>query len=715
MSISTQWVAEANQQNTRSPSQWAADAQTLAQALVKREATAESAATLELWKNNCLQGAFSDLQYPSKDAGDDIAPLHEHLERVRKLASAAIGKSGDAASAYAACAAQALAYYTAQQYTTRNWWHIQLGLALKVGGCLLLLAGTDQAGAIGGSLDYLQRTSNVDLGHTGANQMNFAYVQLLWAIAGWKAKHETQYLAHAYAASRAVAQCCEVVISSGPTEGEGIRVDSSYSQHNPVTSDKRVQSQLYAGTYGEVFLSEFFKFNEVLTGVFALTAESLVTIERHLTEGVGWFGYAGRYDFHVMGRAVSRNAGGGTRVWSSWCKALMPTARNPALLGEMNDLATGKVLTTPGFRGTRAFWNNDFLAHIDNDFAVFCKTISTRTVGTETGNGENKKGYYMGGGSYSVHTHGKEYLGIAPVWHWQFIPGTTVERVPEFTYPQAQWGYGAEGSHDFSGVISDGQTGVATMILTRQRIQESRQTRIANAGILYCLGQAGDLTKTQRKVHTTVNQCWFNELAAVEYKGGNTHLRSGELTRSDIDQVVHDDVVYQFLKHSSVTVEMATCKGSWQAINDTLPDTEVSGEVFSLWINHVLGASNDYAYAIRKKGTAAAKPDVVCTDHAHYVDIKDAGVAAGAVFTTSTVIALAPVKITALAAMAFVAKYDTSTLTLTVGDPTQKLDQIEVQLDWKSSTYTHVIKLPTGDDHRGKSVTVAFTEKGVIG
>ncbi|MBK4997844.1 hypothetical protein IAE37_000120 [Pseudomonas sp. S31] len=710
MSLSDGWVTLATGQIKSNGAIWAHDAEVVFRRLVVEESIRETSATLQKWADSCVGGQFADIDYPPSEAKENTAPLYEHLERVRKLASAGLEEKEMHRSAYLATACAALAFYTSNDYTTSNWWHRELGLGLSTGRCLILLAAAGQSSAIMQSLTYIESIANVDLGHSGANQTDFAYIQLLWSLAGWKGPEASHYLAHAYAASRAVAQCTEFSARSGPAEGEGIRVDFSYSQHNPRMGE-HVCSQLYPGTYGKVLLAKFFKMHRLLTGVLALTPESLRQVEGHLTEGLGWFAYAGKYDFHTLGRAIARQDEGGISGWSTWCDGLLQNASKPHVLEELKALAAGKVLTSPSFRGTRAFWTNDYLSHINEGFAVFCKTVSTRTVGTETGNGENLMGYYMGCGTYFVHTHGKEYENLQPVWHWQYLPGSTVEKIPKFNYPLVEWGQGAWGSHDFSGVISEGSHGVATMILTRQNIKESYKTIITLPNEMYCLGMAGDLTGTTYSVHTTVNQCWQDGYAVGMNQSGSNSINSGTLTQSDFTRVLHGGLAYEFLLPASVTMEMTTSRGSWGGINKSLSADEVSAPTFSLWINHPKSGGNAYAYSIHKREADVVKPTFVCTKQAQYICKKD--VAAGAIFKAGEVVDLGVVKLIFDAPLAFIARFGASSLTLTIGDPTQKLDKIDVKLEWEKKTYNHVCELPTDGDYRGQSVTFTFTEAGV--
>jgi len=720
MSISDKWIKDAKAQMAKNPDAWLHDAEQSFTRLQGRETGSAVQPDVKAWKANFKDGAFQDIEYPQQEAGANTGPLYEHLDRVHRMASYGLLKNQ---ATYTSCAVQALEFYTAKQYTTSNWYHVNIQIPRNIGRCLVVLGGTSQSPST--CLEYIQKVSSVDLNMTGANQVDLAYNQLLWAFAGWKTTGDVKYLEYAFAASMEVSRCCEIATLGKPSWGEGIRVDYSYSQHNPYVTSKRdsVCSQLYAGEYGVVFLNHVFSVISLLSGVFSLAAASRETLERHLTEGLAWCGYAGHYNFHTRGRSISRKGGGGTGVWSKWIDVLLPTAKNPERLNELKKLATGEALTTPGFRGSRAFWTNDFLSHIDHDFAVFCKVISTRTVGTETGNGENLKGYYMGGGSYFVHTHGKEYEGIQPVWHWQYLPGTTVEEDLHFNYPKVEWGKGAWGSHDFAGVVSDGEIGVATMILTRQNIKASRKTMITLPGEFYCLGVVGDLSQAQNNVHTTVNQCWYNHDDGMVLGSENDVIRSWsdgirswpyeKSTYPNINWVEHDGLFYEFLLPANVTVEATTSQGSWKSINEGLSDVPVRGDVFTLSINHLKVSGDRYAYGIYNRADGVSARDFVCDSDLQYIFSKEKGVAAGAVFTPSTVIDLGEVKITPKNALAFIASIEASVLKLTISDPTQKLDAIEVKLEWKSSSYSHVIHLPTDLHYRGKGVTLAFTDKGV--
>ncbi|MNJ35998.1 Chondroitinase-AC precursor [compost metagenome] len=580
-----------------------------------------------------------------------------------------------------------------------------------------------------------------------------------------------------------------------PAQGEGIRLDYSFSQHNPVRNG-HVYSQLYAGGYGIELLNTVFEFMATLSGAFSLKWEAIFYIERFLENGIARFAYKGFCDFHVCGRRISRSTPG-TWGWEQWNRllqneyvsnqtdgdghkglnvlnaedSLFALTSNQQML-QMGDLLMPLLLqieqrhtlrdlkdlldwadpedllglsflplplamealesqsnVQPGDRttqrkeekaskqwfahsvGNRAYWLNDYMTHFTPDFALFTKTASTRTVGTETGNGENLKGYYMGCGSYFVVASGEEYKGIQPLWEWQQLPGTTVEQIPNFTYPLVQWGQGAWGSHDFSGVLSDGECGIASMELTKGNIKNARKSVVALQGSVICLGSAGNHSSARHPVHTTVNQSWFNREVVVKFKNGTTQsLTSGTLTRKDISEVTHDGFRYRFLNvEQNVTIDITTRTGAWKDINSGESDALVRGIVFSLWVNHAQELNDKYCYEISR--ISDAKPQdiqIVLTDDAHIVTCPELQQVIGSTFTgPSPAVRLGDFEMTLLSPLTFrVVSYFAEIRALTVADLTQKLEKTTVCMKLGSQEHTLTITLPNKGETRGKSVTL---------
>lgn len=664
------------------------------------------------WIQVLKQGRFDDIIYPPpQDSENDTAPLYEHLSRTSAIVNFA-RQDPVTYKSYYDLATEAIAFYTESDFQT-SWWHRQIGLAKDAAECLVLLSENSPSAELITSVEYLKNTTNITMELTGANQADFAYVQLFWAAAGWKISSADLYITNVYAASEAISLLCLPVSRHGPEQGEGISVDYSFSQHNP---EQGKYSQIYAGTYGFVHLENIFKFVNLLSGRLSIKTDSIRQLEQFIIEGMGWFCYAGVYDFHVCGRGISGGIQRNGRL-ATWSRILLSTTpSNPDALNELLIRSTGDETSNLYYQGTRAYWVNDYLCHLPQNFSFWNKTVSTRTVGSESGNGGNLKGYYMGCGSYFISKTGKEYLDIQPLWEWQRIPGTTVEQVPDFNYPLIDWGYGAWGSHDFSGVMGDGRVGVSSMILSRNNVKNAKKTAIALENSLLFMGTSIDTTSATHPVFTSVNQSFRNGEITLIFQDGHEELLVSEQCRSsEISEVIHDGsrYVFQHTDGQVVTVDARIRSGSWQEIDENESDDLVQGEVFSLWIEHQKGQSEQYCYEIRPVDSELKKTYATIINSADCQVLIGEGseFAAGAVYASSdNYIQLRHVKFKLITPLAFIARNtNDSILELTLSDPTQKLAEAEIMVDWGHLQYSKKLPLPTRDDFKGQSVRFVLT------
>lgn len=681
-----------------------------------------SAETVDRWLSTLMAGRFSDISYPPQQAGANVAPLIEHLDRTKGIASFARSLPVDESAVYRAASLSALVSYTDADFRTGNWWYRQVGLARRAAQAALLLAEAPRDDDIASAVLYLSETTNTTMGWTGANQADFAYIQLCWAIGGWRNSGDTSLLEWVRASSEAASDLCMPVPRHGPENGDGISVDYSFSQHNV---QKGTYSQLQAGSYGIVLASNLFTLYGLLSGAFAFRRESVRSLERFLIEGLGWFGYKGFYDFQVCGRATSRGMHGnqGLGVWAG--QLLADDPEDADALEELMRRATGDESVNRRFIANRAYWVNDYMAHITPRFALWTKAVSTRTVGTESGNGENLKGYYMGTGTCFVVKTGEEYRDIQPIWDWQRIPGSTVEQVPAFDFPLVEWGSGAWGSHDFTGAVSYGLTGVSSMILTRRNVHEARKSVFALEDRALFVGSGIDTTAATHPVCTSVAQCRFADEFIVRYKGGGEErLGLGDRrTASDIAEVIHAGIRYLFPSEPQrVTVEAATRTGSWHDINRDKPENEVSGAVFSIWIDHPQDVPGAYLYevsAVEDTIDAAWSRLAVTADEHVYFD-QEQQCAMGAVFAgESRDIAFDIATVNVVGPALFMLRsIDASHLHLVVADPVQQLDEARLVVAWAGGARPNIyrIGLPRDDDSRGMSVMVRlYPTAGVRG
>lgn len=659
------------------------------------------------WLNGFSQGKFSDISYPGTNAGNNTSPLYDHLNRTKYIANYIHYNPVPENDFYYTSAVEAINFYTNQDFKTSNWWDRQIGLAKIVSETLIILTEKHLPPPLNESISYLKRTTNTSMGQTGANQADFAYIQLLWSMSGWRNEGLISFLNEAYAASDSISSLCLPVTRHGKEDGEGISVDNSFSQHNPQSGK---YSQLYAGSYGAVLLGNIFKTQSVLYGVFSLNKAAIRSLEDFIINGMGWFSYSRLYDFQVCGRAISRGMNGSNAL-AGWCRQLMNTTpEHPEMLQELIRRADGDEGSNDYYLGCRAYWVNDYLAKISRKYCLWAKVISSRTVGGESGNGENLKGYYMGSGSHFIIRTGNEYRNIQPLWEWQRIPGTTVEQVDNFIYPLIDWGSNNWGSDDFAGVISNGEAGIASMILTRKNVKNAKKSVIMLPGKDIFAGSSIDNSSANNPVYTSVNQCNLNGDVDVYFNDGTQKLITlgGKITSDKIVEVIHDGFSYCFPTPQVITVQVGTQTGSWRDINKNGSNEIISGEIFSVWIEHEKGNATSYYYEITSTEgeTPAQKTQAIYDNLAHVITGDDKKSVAAVIFTNNGYdIVLSNVKFKVMNSLAVIASVrEDGILEITIADLTQKMEKADLLFTWGDVTSLTSFPLPEGDN-KGESIT----------
>lgn len=571
---------------------------------------------VDAWLSGFSAGKFADISYPSKfDAANaqkvvrisDVSALETHLNRIVGI-SRYLSTMTSVDNSYLDMAVKALQFYAQENYDTANWWQRQIGLAKKVCTAILLLAKhLIKKELMNDVIPYLMKTTNTHaFRHTGANLADFVTVQTIWSISAWKISGDAAYLLYLKAAVDNLSALCLPVERDGVEEGEGINIDYSISQHNP-RQGKQICSHLYSGTYGHEMLGRIFELLPVLRNEFSIGSDAINGLGKLLIHGLGWTGYAGFLDFQTCGRGVSRSSSFNNRAHGRWANSLMSYAGTEEI-GPMTELArrasTGDETKNSHFKGGKLFWVNDYLVHFGAGYGLWAKAVSKRTVGTESGNGENLKALYMGAGTYFLTRHGKEFLNIQPVWVWQRLPGTTVEQVPGFQWPALNWGQGAWGNHDFAGGVSTGGKSILSMEWSRNNISHAYKTVMAVEDRIICIGTGIDIRKAIHPVITSVNQCLLQgSVRYMDLLGREHSVAPGQtVTASDIHMVHHDGFLYTFGDlggRPNVTIHVASQKGRWSDINTAGSADLVEASLFSMWINHPAQQTGSYLYEIQ--------------------------------------------------------------------------------------------------------------------
>lgn len=227
---------------------------------------------------------------------------------------------------------------------------------------------------------------------------------------------------------------------------------------------------------------------------------------------------------------------------------------------------------TGSLSGFRYYPYSDFAAYQNKDFSFFLKTISTRTLPTETGlNSENLKGQLLNSGDAYLLNDGNEYYNLMPVWDWQKLPGITafkeackIERKP------------------FVGSVSDGQSGLTAMDYDMEnKTGEQRLTAhkiwACHKNTIVCL-IANLQTKNIKDDYTVLDQCRLQGRVAVNKR--DRVINDGVFNLKKVKWIYHHHFAYIPIKAATIELKTGKVTGRWSSINASETDSVITDSVF---------------------------------------------------------------------------------------------------------------------------------------
>lgn len=600
--------------------------------LANRQSPPTEQAVQEWVAVQAADGHFNDLDYPPNHLPvADVGVLTEHIQRLRR-----IGDYCDAhlSSKYADNAASGLQFYVAQDYRPQNNWFRTIGLARTACIAAMLVCQHVPHERMHSFLQYIEACTNLDTPATGANRSDHAHIQLMWASVGHfftAQAHFTQRMKQCYQVMTAL--CFAVPRQGPPDNGEGFVVDRSFSQHNVARGDGSVYHQLYTAGYGTEMVKSIFRFIAAASGEFTLDDDARAMTEIFIIDGMAWMSYGSWFDAHVMGRGIAGPTKHAGEVMN-WARTLLDhDPQRPEVLNEIvHRINQNDETANSYYQGSRYFWINEYLCHIRRDFYVRCKNISNRTVGSESGNGANLKGYYVGNGTTFFGVRGDEYKDMQVVWDWQRLPGTTVEQIPDFEFPLIEWGKGAWGSSDYSGGVWGPEAGMSSMVLSKGAVSNARKSVFTCGSRAFFLGSGINTLAATHPVITTVNQCL------------NLGGRAEMLEETDqFAAFFHNGLYYNISKYDNQVVSyLKEQQGRWRDINTSGTDELIKKDVYSIQIEHPASANARYAYEVRNRDVGGQIPVILCNENMHIVNLYSEKIAFAALFDVSD---MAPVSI----------------------------------------------------------------------
>jgi len=645
-------------------------------------------------------GSWPDIRYNDRSATQWL-PI-THLERIRLLAAGYSNSRsiyyGDEALFAMIC--NGLRYWCSIKPKSDNWWHNDINTPQHLGQILAMMQlGKKQlpASLQEAALKVMEEARS-PFSFTGANKLDIAIHYICRAAI----RQDPRLL------QTAVQEAFQPIAF---TTKEGLQNDFSYLQH---------KEQLQISSYGLVFLIGSYRVAAWLADTrYAIPDDKRRLLDHYFFETFARTLRGSGIDYNVEGRGVSRpNALDKTKIVDNndvaglfaHIRAVSPE-RAAAL-----DAIKARLLhrQPPSYQivpGHTHFWRGDYTIHIRPGYSFNVRTVSSRTIRTESGNGENMLGTVLPDGSVNLVRRGDEYINIMPAWEWDKIPGVTARDYDTAVTMKKDWG--VYGSTAFTGGVSDSLYGATAYTLNYDSVTAKKSWFFFDDAII-CLGTA-ITSNAPEPVTTTINQAWARGKTLLNDHGGIRTLEQG-VTTAHPRWIWQDSIAYIFPTEQKVSVSNAEQSGDWSRINKSRKGT-VKGRVFKLWIDHdSRPAGAAYSYIV-VPGIGAGDVPSYKTENIRIlsnnntiqaVAQKEQGIIQAVFYAPGRLEAESTILVADQPCIIQVRHTNPGKVTLSVCDPTQQLKTIK--LSFTSSTIKQqnlLIALPEGP-YAGQSVSRAL-------
>jgi len=465
------------------------------------------------------------------------------------------------------CIQKGIEYWVKHNYQAPNVWYTLIGIPQEMCKVFLLMDGKLPADLFKASLPIIlasvleDRYNYANAPATGQNLLWETTIHVYASVLSG----DHSGLKRAYDASAK-----EIVV----TTKEGIQPDYSFHQHGP---------QSYSFGYGKSFvLSASQLIYSAKDTHYHFPEETIDILSKYILEGMQWMTRNQMIEYTATGREISRKSyNTGEIIRSLELLAETDKSRSSQYKVFHDQLLKGK--RDHSITGNRMFPYIDLMVHHRPEYFFSIKGVSDRIYGTETGNGENLKGYHLGRGTQFIVRHGREYSGIFPLWDWERLPGA-LNTYGSKNYPLLNWGRNARGNRPFVKGISDGMNGCFGFDYALDSVSARRGWFFMGDVVLNLV--SGLSFNTYFNVNQTINQCFSRGNVRIDGK-----KLTGNLFEGKIKRVWHDSIAYHFVYHPAVNVLNVEQKGSWQDINVSEDPEELSAKIFTLFVD--LGTSSD--------------------------------------------------------------------------------------------------------------------------
>jgi chondroitin AC lyase len=473
----------------------------------------------------------------------------------------------------------AMNYWFDNKLVCKNWWYNDIGIPKTLGAAFILfedqLSPTEKQRAIA-------VMSKAKIKMSGQNKVWLAGNVLVRGLL----QNDFDLIKQARDSIFA-----QIVVSNG----EGIQPDNSFHQHG---------WQQQFGNYGAAFISDMSFWSKVFNGT-SLSAEQnkLNILFDLINEGYHRILWKGYMDVNGLGRQFYKQSQP-HKAFSTGFSAnglrSVDAVNKDKYKAFLDDNFYSKDRSTK-LIVLHHFWKSDQTVYRRPKWMTSVKMSSLRVIGSEAGNGDNMKGYYLADGATYTYINGDEYNNIFPVWDWSKLPGVTAYETNAALKVLGFNGY--MNNHRFVGNVSDGKTGLTSMQLNRDKLSAAKSWIFTDDFVL-CMG-SGIATDSVCTVTTSIEQRLKKSdlLQFANLKWSKTEKR--DLKNPKDVRFFHDNTGYIILQAEKLSVRDESRTGSWHDVMQSYPkDWTETNSVISLWVEHgVKPQDASYQYVILPAST----------------------------------------------------------------------------------------------------------------
>ena len=503
------------------------------------------------------QGRFEGINYSATDGSP-----RKHVQNLISLAAAyqnsenSFYRDNDLKKAYLL----SLKYWIETNNQATNWWYRYIPYPKELSKSIILMALEIKKDKVlfDKTIKYLRWSyeNSVSERLTGANGADIIIGSLTASILTENDSHMMDFK-----------NKMTELLSIQPLEG--IQPDYLFAQH---CGKGR---QLYFTNYGKEFVNSMMYYLEYCNGT-KYQSPGVDLLQDLFINGVQWIFYNKNYDPNNSGRYNSSDQ------YFNQIKGLsdriqkLNGSKKAEIKKACNRIAAGENSLT----GNRMFWRFDYMINRRTNYMVSTRMSSTRTVGSEAGNGDGEYNFYSGNGTNYLFVIGNEYnRDYFKKFNNRQFPGITAEQ-DDAKLPIPNWGENASNSNSYAGGVSDSTYGACGMILQRRGITAHKSWFYFDEKFV-CLGAGINQTDGKASVYTTVNQCNINGKVQYSVKEKMDILKDNAKIKLP-DWILHGKVGYFNLEPSSTFV----------LVRDT--------NLFSLNIDHGINPTEGaYAYVVK--------------------------------------------------------------------------------------------------------------------